>query len=220
MPAPTRWRTSAAGGWPASTPAGGPARGIVLLRTTIPAVSVVIDVHTLAQLDAGSLWGQVLSPTATGTVQLTPRTVRRLLADEDPTLRAVFTDDHEILGATAPTRQVPDPLKAALAVRDGHARGPGTAGPLARADRHHVLARNDGGPTLLGNLLSTTRGFHPNLEHDGDWTVQLAPDGTAVYTHHTSGWTTTTLPRSRRELHPPSSEDEPPGRSGRSPPDR
>lgn len=57
---------------------------------------------------------------------------------------------------------------------------------------------------MLGNRLHTSRAFHPELEEDeGTWSVQLSPDGTARFTHRTTGRTHTTLARSRRELHPP-----------------
>lgn len=173
-------------------------------RRARPSATVVIDVHTVGQLHDGDLWGQLLSPTARGTVQLTPRAVRRLLVEEDPTLRVVFTRDHEILGVTSPTQSVPEALKAALAARDGHTRDPGSTAPLGWADRHHVLARRSQGPTVLANLLPVTRGFHPNLEEDGTWSVTVEPDGTCRFTHQPTGHTVATLPRAHREIHPPS----------------
>lgn len=194
-------------------------------RRARPLVTLVVDGHSLAQLEQGSLWGQLISPTAAGPVQLTPRAVRRILTDADPRLRVVFTDGGEILGVSRPTEHLPAALKVALLARDGAARDPGAHAPLARTDRHHLTPRGQGGPTVLANLLTTSRRFHPALEEAGAWAVTLAPDGTATFTHRATGRTHTTLPRARRELHPPGHPAGPPAgaapaphQDGRAPP--
>ncbi|CAN5620247.1 hypothetical protein BH24ACT11_BH24ACT11_15330 [soil metagenome] len=42
--------------------------------------------------------------------------------------------------------------------------------------RHHIIAWQDGGPTVLDNLVLLC-GYHHRLMHRGDWAIVMADDG-------------------------------------------
>jgi hypothetical protein len=91
----------------------------------------------------------------------------------------------------AATETVPAHLRRAVTLRDQHCRFPGCDQPPAACDVHHIIHREDGGPTSLSNLVMLCRFHHLIAIHRWGWKFVLNPDGT----------TTATSPSTDRVLH-------------------
>lgn len=94
----------------------------------------------------------------------------------------------EVLGITDLQRDASAHQRKALAVRDGGCTFPGCDAPPEWCDAHHLLPWEDGGTTLLSNLVLACK-HHHHLLHEGGWTMWRAtddqlylarPDGTVV----------------------------------------
>ena len=162
-----------------------------------PAMVIIADLAALTDNHdrVGSATAQLLMRGRRRPIKLTPAAARRLACDAN--LRAVFADGYEILGSTDPYANVTAVLRAALAARDGGCRFPGCHQPPHVCDNHHVITRENGGPTTLANLALECPAHHHAI-HDSKWTVTLHPDGTMTYTRH--GVTLTSQPRATRRL--------------------
>jgi hypothetical protein len=102
---------------------------------------------------------------------------RRLCDDAD--LQLLLTDGHTILGITAPTPTIPTRLREAVYARDQGCRFAGCHAPIAWCDLHHVTAREDGGPTIIENLVALCRRHHTAIT-TGRWTLSMTDDGTVT----------------------------------------
>jgi hypothetical protein len=108
---------------------------------------------------------------------LTTAGVKRLCDDAD--LQLLLTDGHTILGITAPTPSIPTRLREAVYARDQGCRFTGCRAPVAWCDLHHVIAREDGGPTIITNLVALCRRHHTAIT-TGRWTLSMTDDGTVT----------------------------------------
>jgi hypothetical protein len=110
-------------------------------------------------------------------------TARRLGCDS--TLTTVLERDGEILSVGRKTRAVPTPIRRGLEVRDQGCRFPG-CNHRRWVDAHHVKHWVDGGETSLDNLVLLCR-HHHRLLHEGDYKLEVDPDGALVF-RHPQGW--------------------------------
>jgi hypothetical protein len=139
---------------------------------------VVLDIAHLTGDDtptaraARLLWRLHGTPPA-----LTTAGARRLCDDAD--LQLLLTDGHTILGITAPTPTIPTRLREAVYARDQGCRFAGCHAPIAWCDLHHVTAREDGGPTIIENLVALCRRHHTAIT-TGRWTLSMTDDGTVT----------------------------------------
>jgi hypothetical protein len=102
---------------------------------------------------------------------------QRLCDDAD--LQLLLTDGHTILGITAPTPTIPTRLREAVYARDQGCRFTGCRAPVAWCDLHHVTAREDGGHTIIENLVALCRRHHTAIT-TGRWTLSMTDDGTVT----------------------------------------
>jgi hypothetical protein len=139
--------------------------------------TVVLDVAHLIDgaptARAGRLlWHMLGSPPA-----LTAAGIRRICSDTD--LQFLLVDGHTILGTTDPTSTIPRRVRDAVHARDQGCRFPGCRAPIAWCDLHHVVAREDGGPTTVENLVGLCRRHHTAVT-TGRWQLTMTPDGTVT----------------------------------------
>ena len=74
---------------------------------------------------------------------------------------------------------IPDHLRRAVILRDGHCAWPGGCDkPPAGCQVHHVIYRSRGGKTRLKDLLLLCSYHHNVCIHRLGWTLTLHPDGT------------------------------------------
>ncbi|MFA9446405.1 DUF222 domain-containing protein [Egicoccus sp. AB-alg6-2] len=142
-----------------------------------PSMLVLTDIRDLVgdserARRARLLWQLPGAPPA-----LTPAALRRLASDAD--LQFVLTDDHEVLGISAPVATIPARLRKAVLARDRGCRFPGCQIPAAWVDLHHVRAREHGGPTTLDNLVGLCRRHHVAVT-EGRWKLTMSGDGTVT----------------------------------------
>jgi 5-methylcytosine-specific restriction endonuclease McrA len=77
---------------------------------------------------------------------------------------------------------IPAHLRRAIIVRDQHCRFPGCFQPPAVCQVHHLIHREDGGPTSLANCALVCRFHHLIVIHRWRWRLTLNPDGTTTAT--------------------------------------
>jgi Domain of unknown function (DUF222) len=80
----------------------------------------------------------------------------------------------------AATDTIPAHLRRGVILRDRHCRFPGCEQAPAACDVHHILHREDGGPTSLPNLLLLCRFHHLIAIHRWGWAITLHSDGTTT----------------------------------------
>jgi hypothetical protein len=139
---------------------------------------VVVDIAHLTGDDSSAgrtarlLWRLHGSPPA-----LTAAGVQRLCSDAD--LQLLLTEGHTILGITAPTPSIPSRLREAVHARDQGCRFAGCRAPASWCDLHHVVAREDGGHTVIENLVALCRRHHTAVT-SGRWKLEMTPTGTVT----------------------------------------
>lgn len=174
---------------------------------------VVADIATLVGDDRAAkaarlLWQTVGSPPA-----LTPGAVRRLASDAD--LRFLVTDGGRVLGVSRPTPSIPANVRAAVQTRDQGCRFPGCQIPVWWTDLHHVVARQDAGPTTIDNLVALCRKHHV-LVTQGRWRLVMTRDAVVTVTRgrHTA---TSDPPAQRQKLPTPAGPSHVPTLTGHQP---
>src|SRR5579859_4132842 len=81
------------------------------------------------------------------------------------------------------TDDIPVHLRRLVALRDQHCQYPGGCDqPAAQCEPHHVVHRNDGGPTSLANLKNYCWWHHHVVLHELGWQLTVNPDGTSHVT--------------------------------------
>jgi len=77
------------------------------------------------------------------------------------------------------SHDIPGPLRRAVILRaGGHCEFPGGCdAPAAASDVHHIIHKQDGGPTALRNLALYCKFHHKTVIHRWGWQVTLHPDG-------------------------------------------
>lgn len=82
----------------------------------------------------------------------------------------------ELLAIEGPTQVIPSPLRRALVMRDRTCRFPVCDRPAWMCDAHHMVAWEDGGKTVLGNLILCCRTHHRKVHEEG-WKLIWGADG-------------------------------------------
>lgn len=177
-------------------------------RRARPRLLVLTDVATLTGHDELAAASQLLWAQVGRAPRLSPTMVRRLASDAD--LQLVLHDDGELLGITEPTATIPAPVRAAVLARDRGCRFPGCGAPVRYLDLHHVVPREQGGPTTADNLVGLCRRHHTAVTL-GRWTLSMTADGTV--TVRRGRRTATSDPPHRRQLAVPAATGSPAGRS-------
>src|SRR5579859_734314 len=81
------------------------------------------------------------------------------------------------------TDDIPVHLRRLVALRDQRCQYPGGCDqPAAQCEPHHVVHRNDGGPTSLANLKNYCWWHHHVVLHELGWQLTVNPDGTSHVT--------------------------------------
>ena len=107
-------------------------------------------------------------------------TARRLSCDAS--LLTMIENEHgEPLDVGRKTRSIPPAIRRALNSRDGGCRFPGCTHKRF-IDAHHIEHWADGGDTKLTNLVTLCR-LHHRLVHEGEVTIETAPDGGWRFLH-------------------------------------
>jgi hypothetical protein len=70
-------------------------------------------------------------------------------------------------------------VRAAVWQRDQGCRFPGCRMPIQFTDCHHVIGREDDGPTVVSNLVALCRRHHTAVT-EGRWTLTMTPEGTVT----------------------------------------
>jgi hypothetical protein len=78
------------------------------------------------------------------------------------------------------SKTIPDHLRLAAAIRSPHCQAPGCTQPVWRCEPHHLIHRENGGHTSLGNLDTYCWFHHHILFHKMGWSATLNGDGTAT----------------------------------------
>jgi hypothetical protein len=191
-------REAVAGRWDRWAGRAGRAR---TATTVVLDIAQLTDPHSHLGRAARQLWATYGRPPA-----LTAAGIERIGSDTD--LSFLLVDGHTILGTTDPTPTIPRAVRRAVHARDQGCRFPSCRAPAAWCDLHHVIARHDGGPTTIDNLVALCRRHH-TLITAGRWRLDMTPDGTV--TVRRGRHRHTTRPPLHDHLHPP---DPPPPTSG------
>jgi hypothetical protein len=77
-------------------------------------------------------------------------------------------------------KTIPPQIRLAAAIRSPHCQAPGCTQPALDSEAHHLIHREDGGPTSLGNCDTYCRWHHHILIHRMGWTARLNGDGTPI----------------------------------------
>ncbi|MGI9015862.1 MAG: DUF222 domain-containing protein [Euzebya sp.] len=154
----------------------------------------------------GSVVSRLLLRRGSGRLRVSRALVRSIADDGE--LIGLFTDDADMPVAIGDSyTPIPPALRRAVTARDQGCRAPGCSAPAAHCDVHHVIPREQGGPTDITNTALICRPDHTPLTR-GRWRMTMDPDGT-LYT--TIGRTTYTT-RPRLNAPPPLNKPPPLGR--------
>ncbi|MEM7339564.1 MAG: HNH endonuclease [Actinomycetota bacterium] len=136
------------------------------------AISVVVDVATLAAARAGDDVPPEAEPGRTGNGhELTQAAVARLCCDAE--LRRVVLDEAGLpLDVGRNRRTATDAQWAALRAVHTTCAWPGCGQPIDRCQVHHIRPWSSGGPTDLANLVPLCSRHHHRV-HEGRWRLRL-----------------------------------------------
>lgn len=146
------------------------------VRRARPRLQVVCEASDLAR-GATSQAARLLTRVVGARPALTAEAVRRLASDAD--VQLLVRDGGRIVGVSAPTPTIPARVRAAVQARDQGCRFPGCRAPAAFTDCHHVVPREDEGPTEVSNLVALCRRHHTAVT-EGRWRLTMAEDGTVT----------------------------------------
>ena len=127
--------------------------------------------------EATSRTARLLTQVVGAKPAVTREALRRLSSDAD--LQFIIEDQGQIVGVTAPTETIPARVRAAVHARDQGCRFPGCRMPVQFTDCHHVVAREDEGPTIVSNLVALCRRHHVAVT-EGRWKLTMDEDGTVT----------------------------------------
>jgi hypothetical protein len=143
-------------------------------RRARPLVYVWTDIRTLTGEDGSSAAPRLLWDALGPAPVLTATAARRLASDAR--LQFVLADGGEVLGVAAPTSSIPAKVRAAVHARDQGCRFPACRAPISQTDVHHVVGREQGGWTVVENLVALCRRHHTAVT-DARWILTMRPDG-------------------------------------------
>lgn len=92
-----------------------------------------------------------------------------------------------VLDVGSDIRNVPAPIERAVRARDGRCRFPGCDHPAELSQVHHIVHRQQHGPTSLTNLIVLCSFHHLIAVHTWKWQISLNPDGTVTATSPSGG---------------------------------
>ena len=143
------------------------------------AMSVIVDLHTLTGTGntdgVGVVTPRVLWNLAGG--RRATSTARIAMLACDSTRSPILLDGDTIVAAGDAHTIISTAMRTALVARDQGCRFPGCTSPAVHADAHHIIFREQGGPTELANLVLLCRPCH-RLVHRHGWRLRMDPDGT------------------------------------------
>jgi hypothetical protein len=147
-------------------------------RRARPRMLVTCQLTDLAG-QAASRTARILTQVVGAKPAITREALQRLASDAD--LQFIIEDRGQIVGVTAPTETIPARVRAAVHARDQGCRFPGCRMPIQFTDCHHVVARDDDGPTVVSNLVALCRRHHVAVT-EGRWKLTMTTDGTVTVT--------------------------------------
>jgi hypothetical protein len=109
------------------------------------------------------------------TLPVSSTTVERLACDSS-IARILLDSESVVIDVGRSKRVVSEPMRRALAVRDGHCRWPGCERPASWSAAHHVVHWIHGGTTDLDNLILLCHRHH-RMVHEGNWQIVGGDDG-------------------------------------------
>ncbi|MGI9018939.1 MAG: DUF222 domain-containing protein [Euzebya sp.] len=194
--------------------------GCGLARRARPRVMLIARLTDLLPTDpyadddadggVGSIVSRLLLRRGSGQMRISRALVRSIADDAD--LIPVFTDDADMPVAIGDSYSPITPaLRRAVIARDQGCRAPGCSAPAAHCDVHHVIPREDGGPTEITNTALICRGDHTQVTR-GRWRMRMDPDGTLYTTIGRHTYTTRPGLNAPPPLGRPPPARPPPGR--------
>jgi hypothetical protein len=75
---------------------------------------------------------------------------------------------------------IPAHIRRAVIVRDKHCAWPHCGRPLCYCDVHHIIHKEDGGPTSVSSCILLCQFHHDICIHRWNWQIILHPDGTTT----------------------------------------
>jgi hypothetical protein len=133
---------------------------------------------------------------------ITAATARRLGCDSLATF-VTLGPDGEIVEAGTERRFFTNSQIRAMVARDGdRCCAPFCDRPVAWSDGHHIVAREDGGPTTVLNGALPCEAHHLML-HEGHWKLERLPDGRYRLLHPRAGKTVGPEPSRSAHSRPP-----------------
>ena len=109
------------------------------------------------------------------TLPVSSTTIERLACDSS-IARILLNSETTVIDVGRSKRVVSEPMRRALAVRDGHCRWPGCERPASWSAAHHVVHWLHGGSTDLDNLILLCHRHH-RMVHEGNWQIVRGDDG-------------------------------------------
>lgn len=165
-----------------------------------PLLLATIDIDSL--LDRTRTPGWVLHTLAGGRMQVSSRTLQRLVDERGADLTGIVLDDcGEVVGVGRTSHMPRKWMRRAIWARDVAVRDPDGSTPIRRADLDHVAEWPDGA-TDVSNLQPLGRRWH-NVKTSGAWTVRRRRDGTTEWRHRRHGWLLRLAPPRRSLARPP-----------------
>ena len=155
-------------------------------RPARPSVSVVIDTTA----PHGPI-GRLLARWHGGPIPLTRLTTQRILCD--PALSTVVVDETRPVAISDHTGPITTRHYRTLRAVDRGCRMPGCSAPAQHTDAHHLVPREQGGPTCTDNLALFCRACHTTI-HDHDITAAMDRHTRAVTITLNDGRTFTSTP--------------------------
>lgn len=143
-------------------------------RPARPLVQVWTDISTLIGDDRSAVAARLLWDAVAPPPVLTTGAAQRLASDAR--LQFILADGGEVLGVTAPTTSIQAKVRVAVHARDQGCRFPGCRVPCRQTELHHVVARADGGSTVVPNLVALCSRHHRAVT-DARWRLSMTDAG-------------------------------------------
>ncbi len=145
-------------------------------RRARPRILIACELHDLVG-EVTSRTARLLTAVPGLKPAVTQEALRRLASDAD--LQLAIKDRGQIVGVTAPTATIHARVRGAVAARDQGCRFPGCRMPIQFTDCHHIVGREDDGPTVVANLVALCRRHHTAVT-EGRWKLTMTEDGTVT----------------------------------------
>ncbi len=127
-------------------------------------------------IDHGALTGQIAAAGLLPGGQALSASACRRIGCDARVIPVVLGGTSQPLDVGRSRRSIPEPMRAALVIRDQACAFPGCDRPPAWTSGHHIRHWSHGGPTALHNLVLLCRTHHQAV-HDHGWQVALDEGG-------------------------------------------